>query len=143
MAGKIKAGAGGRQASLQTKFLLAFTFLLLIVLGCFSVYVNLVVVRPLKEKSEAEMQQSAAKISDQLNLYVNSQNQLSQRILATQQVFTLLPQDEYSLMSPEWLSRSRKLREIMFQAIGPSMDIEDMAVYDRRGNLYTSYLGAS
>ncbi|GGN95807.1 sensor histidine kinase [Saccharibacillus kuerlensis] len=139
--GKLK-GSGGR-ASLQTKFLLAFAVLLLIVLGIFAVYVNQMVVRPLRDRTENEMRQTAAKISDQLNLYVDSQNQLSQRILSSQDIFTLMPSGDYSRLSVEGLSRSRKLREIMFQSIGPSMNIEDVAIYDLRGALLTTFISAA
>ncbi|MDO3409457.1 histidine kinase [Saccharibacillus sp. CPCC 101409] len=139
--GKIKIG--GAQASLQTKFLVAFAGLLVIVLGSFAIYVNQMVIHPLRERSENEMTLAAAKISDQLNLYVGGQNQLSQRILSNSNMFTLMPLGEYSRLSVEGLSRSRRLREIMFQAIGPSMNIEDVAVYDLRGGLLTSYIGSA
>ncbi|WP_238996637.1 sensor histidine kinase [Paenibacillus pinistramenti] len=131
------------QTSLQTRFFLAFGVLLLIVVGCFTVYVNVVVIKPLKARSENEMQLAAAKISDQLDLYVSSQNELSQRILANTQVYTLLPRGGDSPPPLEGLTINRKLREVMFQAIGPSMNIEDMAIYDAQGSLLTSYIGNS
>ncbi|WP_256972744.1 sensor histidine kinase [Saccharibacillus sp. O23] len=133
----------GGQISLQTKFLLAFALLLLIVMGSFAVYVNRVVVHPLRESTESEMRQTAAKIGDQLDLYVDRQNQLSQRILSSQDIFTLMPSGNYSKLTVEGLARSRKLRQIMFQAIGPSMDIEDVAIYDLRGVLLTTFISTT
>ncbi|MNO37037.1 Sensor histidine kinase YpdA [compost metagenome] len=134
-----KLGGGRYQASLQTKFFLTFMFLLLIVLGCFLVYVNFLVIQPLKEKTEDEMKMAAAKVSDQLSIYINNQNQLSQRILSNKDVFTLLSGGDYSGL--EGLTRSRKLRDIMFQAIGPSLNIEDMIIYDLKGAEIASFLG--
>lgn len=40
--------------------------LLLIVLGCFLVYVNYMVIQPLKDKTENEMKLAAAQVSDQI-----------------------------------------------------------------------------
>lgn len=134
---------GGGQASLQTKFFLAFAVLLLIVMGSFAIYVNTIVVHPLRETTENEMRLAAAKIGDQLNLYVDSQNQLSQRILSSKEMFTLMPTGNSSRLSVEGLSLNRKLREIMFQSIGPSMNIEDVAIYDLRGGLLTTFIGTS
>ena len=136
-----KLGDGKYQSSLQSKFFLTFVLLLLIVLGCFLVYVNFLVIQPLKEKTENEMQMVAAKVSDQLNLYINNQNQLSQRILSNKDVFTLLAGGNYSRLTIEGLTRSRKLRDIMFQAIGPSLNIEDMIIYDLDGAELASYIG--
>ncbi|WP_438351085.1 cache domain-containing sensor histidine kinase [Paenibacillus sp. FA6] len=138
---KRKFGGGKYQSGLQSKFFLTFVFLLLIVLGCFLVYVNFLVIQPLKEKTENEMQMVAAKVSDQLNIYINNQNQLSQRILSNKDVFTLLPGGSYSQLTIEGLTRSRKLKDIMFQAIGPSLNIEDMIIYDLNGAEIASYIG--
>ncbi|WP_405115344.1 cache domain-containing protein [Paenibacillus sp. FSL K6-1217] len=133
---------GGRiQASLQTKFFLTFMLLLLIVLGCFLVYVNYMVIQPLKDKTENEMKTAAAQVSDQLNLYINNQNQLSQRILSNKEVFTLLSAGDYSQLTLEGLTRSRRLKDIMFQALGPSLNIEDMMIYDLTGERIASYIG--
>lgn len=136
-----KWGGGRYQASLQTKVFVTFMFLLLIVLGCFLVYVNFLVIQPLKEKTENEMKMAAAKVSDQLNLYINNQNQLSQRILSNKDVFMLLPGGDYSNLTLEGLTRSRRLKDIMFQAIGPSLNIEDMIIYDLKGAEIASYIG--
>ena len=107
--------------------------LLLIVLGSFLVYVNLVVIQPLKEKTENEKLMSAEKVSDQLDIYIDSQNQLSQRILSNKDVYILLADDAAS-QTFEGLSRSRKLKDIMFQAIGPSLNIQDMIIYNLEGS---------
>lgn len=133
---------GGRvQASLQTKFFFTFMVLLLIVLGCFLVYVNYMVIQPLKDKTENEMKLAAVQVSDQLNLYINNQNQLSQRILSNKEVFTLLSASDYSQLTLEGLTRSRRLKDIMFQALGPSLNIEDMMIYDLTGERVASYIG--
>ncbi|OWA37898.1 hypothetical protein B9G55_02505 [Saccharibacillus sp. O16] len=112
-------------------------------MGSFAVYVNRVVVQPLRESTENEMKLAAAKIGDQLDLYVDRQNQLSQRILSSPDIFTLMPSGNYSNLTVEGLARSRKLRQIMFQSIGPSMDIEDVAFYDLRGVLLTTFISTS
>ncbi|MGN7761414.1 cache domain-containing sensor histidine kinase [Paenibacillus sp. 22594] len=138
-----KMGGGRYQVSLQTKFFLTFMFLLLIVLGCFLVYVNFLVIQPLKEKTENEMKMTAAKVSDQLSLYINNQNQLSQRILSNKDVFLLLSGGDYPGMTLEGLTRSRRLKDIMFQAIGPSLNIEDMIIYDLKGAEVASYIGGA
>lgn len=136
-----KFGRGRVQASLQTKFFLTFMLLLLIVLGCFLVYVNIMVIKPLKDKTENEMKMAAAKVSDQLNLYINNQNQLSQRILSNKDVFTLLSAGDYSQLTLEGLTHDRRLKDIMFQALGPSLNIEDMIIYDLKGAEVASYIG--
>ncbi|AOZ94512.1 cache domain-containing sensor histidine kinase [Paenibacillus crassostreae] len=120
---------------------MTFVFLLLIVLGCFLVYVNFLVIQPLKGKTENEMQMTAAKVSDQLNIYINNQNQLSQRILSNKDVFSLLSGSDYSRLTIEGLTRSRKLKDIMFQAIGPSLNIDDMIIYDLNGAEIASFIG--
>nr|WP_239717232.1 sensor histidine kinase [Paenibacillus sp. 19GGS1-52] len=136
-----KFGRGRYQATLQTKFFLTFMLLLLIVLSCFLVYVNIMVIHPLKDKTENEMKMAAAKVSDQLNLYINNQNQLSQRILSNKDVFTLLSASDYSQLTLEGLTRSRRLKDIMFQALGPSRNIEDMIIYNLKGAEVASYIG--
>lgn len=115
--------------------------LLLIVLGCFLVYVNYMVIQPLKDKTENEMKRAAVQVSDQLNLYISNQNQLSQRILSNKEVFTLLSAGDYSQLTLEGLTRSRRLKDIMFQALGPSLNIEDMMIYDLTGERVASYIG--
>ncbi|MGZ7442563.1 sensor histidine kinase [Paenibacillus sp. TH7-28] len=128
------------QFSLQTKVFLTFVALLLFVLGCFTVYVNLIVVKPLKAKTVGETRMTAAKVGEQVDAYIDGQNQLSQRILSSKDIFTLLDKDPAN--GVEMLNRTRKLKDTMFQAIGPSMAIKDMIIYDRQGNLLVSYIGS-
>jgi two-component system sensor histidine kinase YesM len=134
-----KLRGGKFQASLQTKFLLTFILLLIFVLGCFLVYVNWFVIHPLKEKTESEKQAMAVKISSQLDIYINSQSQLTQRILSNKDIFISMSDQYRPSATIEGLTRSRKLKEIMFQAIGPSLNIRDMVIYDTRGKAIASY----
>lgn len=136
-----KRRSGRFQASLQTKFFLTFLFLLLIMLSCFVVYVNLLVIAPLKEKTENEKLMTASQVSEQLDSYINRQNQLSQRILSYNEIFTSLSGGYQPSNTIEGLALSRKLRNIMFQAIGPSLDIRDMIIYDLRGKAIASFIG--
>ncbi|WKL01769.1 hypothetical protein Q0F98_35885 [Paenibacillus amylolyticus] len=66
------------QFSLQTKVFFTFLALLLFVLGCFIVYVNVIVVRLLKLKTEQDTLVTATKVREQVDLYVEQQNQMSQ-----------------------------------------------------------------
>ncbi|RCX20575.1 two-component system sensor histidine kinase YesM [Fontibacillus phaseoli] len=136
-----KSGRGNIQFSLQTKVFSTFVVLLLFVLGCFIIYVNLIVVKPLKDTTVHEKQESAVKMSDQVDFYIDSQNQLSQRILSSKDIFAILEEGESSV-SYERFQQNRRLKDIMFQAIGPSMNIKDMVIYDKQGSLFVSYLGA-
>jgi two-component system sensor histidine kinase YesM len=138
---KRKSGNGKYETSIQTKFVLTFFFLLLIVLGCFLVYVNWLVIKPLQEKTENEKLLTAAKVSDQLDIYINSQNQLSQRILSNKEIYTSLSTGYQVTHTVEGLTRSRKLKEIMFSALGPSMNIQDMIIYDLQGTVLSSFIG--
>ncbi|MDN4068627.1 cache domain-containing protein [Paenibacillus vini] len=128
------------QFSLQTKVFSTFIILLLFVLGCFIIYVNLIVVKPLKATTVDEKLETAVKMSDQVDFYINSQNQLSQRILSSRDIFAILEEGESSV-SYERFQQHKKLKDIMFQAIGPSMNIKDMVIYDKQGSLFVSYLG--
>ncbi|QOS79064.1 histidine kinase [Paenibacillus sp. JNUCC31] len=130
------------QFSLQTKVFLTFLALLLFVLGCFIVYVNLVVIRPLKQKTEEDTRVTATKVREQVDLYVEQQNQMSQRILSNKDIFTTMDKSSSAPSNYERLKQIRKLKDIMFQAIGPSMNIKDMSIYDKQGVLLTSYLGS-
>ncbi|MGG6314157.1 cache domain-containing sensor histidine kinase [Paenibacillus macerans] len=130
------------QLSLQTKVLLTFVALLLFILGCFIVYVNVVVVKPLKTKTVEAKLAAVAKVSQQLDDYVDGQNQLSQRILSSKDIFALLDKGYESDLNIERLNQSRKLKDLMFQAIGPRMSIKDMVIYDKQGRRIVSYLGA-
>ncbi|MEO2203420.1 histidine kinase [Paenibacillus pabuli] len=130
------------QFSLQTKVFLTFLALLLFVLGCFIVYVNMVVIRPLKQKTEQDLLVTATKVREQVDLYVEQQNQLSQRILASKDIFATMEKSTAAHSNYERLNQIRKLKDIMFQAIGPSMNMKDMTIYDKEGVLLTSYLGS-
>ncbi len=135
-----RPGRGNVQLSLQTKVFSTFVILLLFVLGCFIIYVNLIVVKPLKDTTIQEKLETAVKMSDQVDFYINSQNQLSQRILSSKEIFAILEEGK-STVSYESFQQQRKLKDIMFQAIGPSMNIKDMVIYDKQGTLFVSYLG--
>jgi len=130
------------QFSLQTKVFLTFLALLLFVLGCFIVYVNLVVIRPLTQKTEEDTLVTATKVREQVDLYVEQQNQMSQRILSNKDIFATMDKSSSAPSNYERLKQIRKLKDIMFQAIGPSMNIKDMSLYDKQGVLLTSYLGS-
>jgi len=130
------------QFSLQTKVFLTFLALLLFVLGCFIVYVNLVVIRPLTQKTEEDILVTATKVREQVDLYVEQQNQMSQRILSNKDIFATMDKSSSAPSNYERLKQIRKLKDIMFQAIGPSMNIKDMSIYDKQGVLLTSYLGS-
>ncbi|TCM99211.1 two-component system sensor histidine kinase YesM [Paenibacillus sp. BK033] len=132
-----------RHTSLQTKVVLMFLILLLFVLCCFLAYVNWQVIRPLKENNENDKQLTAAKISGQLDQYIKNQNQLSQRVLSNQQVAAALSGGYHSADSAEGLTQSRILKQMMFEAIGPSVDIRDMIIYDLEGRALSSYIGYS
>lgn len=130
------------QFSLQTKVFLTFLALLLFVLGCFIVYVNLVVIRPLTQKTEEDTRITATKVREQVDLYVEQQNQMSQRILSNKDIFVTMDKSSLAPSNYERLKQIRKLKDIMFQAIGPSMNIKDMSIYDKQGVLLTSYIGS-
>lgn len=130
------------QFSLQTKVFLTFLALLLFVLGCFIVYVNVIVVRPLKLKTEQDTLVTATKVREQVDLYVEQQNQMSQRILSSKNIFTAMDKSSSAHSNYERLKQIRIIKDIMFQAIGPSMNIKDMSIYDNHGVLLTSYLGS-
>lgn len=128
------------QLSLQNKVFLTFVALLLFILGCFIVYVNLVVIKPLKEKTVEAKLAAATKVSQQLDDYVDSQNQLSQRILSSKDLFSILERGYQTDVNLERLNQSRRLKDLMFQAIGPRMSIKDMVIYDKAGRKIVSYI---
>ncbi|WP_338708793.1 sensor histidine kinase [Paenibacillus amylolyticus] len=130
------------QFSLQTKVFFTFLALLLFVLGCFIVYVNVIVVRPLKLKTEQDTLVTATKVREQVDLYVEQQNQMSQRILSSKNIFVAMDKSSSAHSNYERLKQIRIIKDIMFQAIGPSMNIKDMSIYDNHGVLLTSYLGS-
>lgn len=130
------------QFSLQTKVFITFVVLLLFVLGCFIVYVNQMVIIPSKERTLEEKMDAAVAVSGQLDFYIDSQNQLSQRILSTKEVFKILDKGSQNNKPVERLNQIRKLQEIMFQAIGPRMNMKDMVIYDKLGNPFVAYIGS-
>lgn len=130
------------QFSLQTKVFLTFLVLLLFVLACFIAFVNIVVVQPLKDKTVQDMLLTVQKVREQVEAYIDNQNQLSQRILSSRDIFPMMNRSYKAGNEYERLNQIRKLKDIMFQAIGPSMNMKDMILYDRRGGLLVSYLGS-
>lgn len=130
------------QFSLQTKVFLTFISLLLFVLVCFIIFVNLIVIKPLKNTTVHETLEAAGKVSDQIDFYIDGQNQLSQRILSSKDIFAILEKGALPSLDAERFQLTRKLKDIMFQAIGPSMNIKDMVIYDKQGSLFVSYLGS-
>lgn len=85
---------------------------------------------------------TATKVREQVDLYVEQQNQLSQRILASKDIFATMEKSSAAHSNYERLNQIRKLKDIMFQAIGPSMNMKDMTIYGKEGVLLTSYLGS-
>lgn len=130
-----------KRTSMQTKFFLRYMIVLVIVLCCFFVYINWIVILPLKENMENEKRMLALSINNQIDDYLNTQNQLSQRILSNKQVFNILAAGHISTTTEEGLRHSRILKDTMFQAIGPTMNIRDMIIYDLQGTRIAAFLG--
>lgn len=128
------------RTSLQTRLLLTFLILLVIVLGCFLAYVNWMVIKPLTLNNESEKRVTSAAASNQLDEYINSQIQLSHRILSNRQIFTLLADGMAPPHTTEGLRQSRELRDMMFEAIGPTMNIRDMTIYSLDGQSSSSFI---
>lgn len=122
---------------LQARLILTFFPLLALILGVLLAYVNGFVLGPLKEKTVSETLLTATKLSSQLDDYIGLQDQLSQRVLSNQTTFDTLSAG--SSLDP--LTRVRRLKDIMFQALGPSLDVRDMAIYDLEGNAAAAYIG--
>jgi len=131
-----------QQMSLQARLITRFLILLIIVVCCFLAYVNWFVIKPLKESNEDEKQLLALSISNQIDDYIESQNQLSHRILSNREVFRILEAGVGPATSEQWLNQARTLRSAMFQAIGPTMNIRDMIIYDDQGREVVNYFGA-
>lgn len=129
-----------RRMNLQTKFILLFLFLLVIVLCSFLAYVHWFVIQPLKESSENEQKLITHTISNQIDEYIASQNQMSQRILSNKQVFQVLSLSRVPTTTKEGLRQNRILKNAMFQAIGPTMNILDMIIYDADGQKIAAFL---
>ncbi|WP_168120494.1 histidine kinase [Paenibacillus sp. HB172176] len=128
-------------ASLQTKLLLTFLILLVIVLCCFLAYVNWMVIKPLKQNSESEKLVTASTASNLLDEYMNSQIQLSHRIISNKQIFTILSSGLSSTHTAAGLNQSRDLKDMMFEAIGPTMSIRDMIIFTTERQAIASYVG--
>ena len=126
-----------RRMNLQTKFILLFLFLLVIVLCSFLAYVHWFVIQPLKESSENEQKLITHTISNQIDEYIASQNQMSQRILSNKQVFQVL---SLSRVPTHYEGNVKQIDLIMFQAIGPTMNILDMIIYDADGQKIAAFL---
>lgn len=137
----LKKGIFPFRTSLQTRLFSTFLLLLIIVLGCFLVYVNWMVIKPLKVSHENDKLINAAAVSNQLDEYINSQVQLSHRILSNKQLFHLLSEGYQSTHTAEGLKQNRALKDIMFQAIGPTMNIRDMIIYTLEGQVLASFIG--
>jgi two-component system sensor histidine kinase YesM len=131
-----------RQMSLQARLILRFLVLLIFVVCCFLAYVNWFVIKPLKASNEDEKRLLALSISNQIDDYIESQNQLSHRILSNREVFRILQAGVGPATSERWLSQARTLRSAMFQAIGPTINIRDMIIYDNLGREVVNYFGA-
>lgn len=129
-----------QQASLQSKFFMRFMVLLIIVLFCFLAYVSSFVIQPLRSTNEEEKMLQALSISNQLDEYIISQNQLSQRILSNRQVFNILSEGPASANTELGLRQNRTIKNAMFQAIGPRMSIRDMIIYDVQGRRIASFM---
>lgn len=130
-----------KRTSMQTKFFLRYIVLLVIVLCFFLVYINWIVIIPLKDDMEDEKRMLAVSINNQIDDYMIAQNQLSQRILSNKQVFNILAAGHISTTTEEGLRHSRILKDSMFQAIGPTMNIRDMIIYDVQGSRIAAFLG--
>lgn len=138
---RLKNNPFQNRTSLQTRLFLTFFPLLIVILGCFLIYVNSYVIPPLREKTINERLMTATQVSDQLEEYIDVQNQLSQRILSNKNLFESL---NFGPNSPiQGLQRVRLLKDMMFQALGPSLDIQDMGIYSLEGTLVASYFGTS
>ncbi|WP_438444082.1 sensor histidine kinase [Gorillibacterium sp. sgz5001074] len=133
------------QINLQTKLFATFFVLLIILLASFLIYVNVGVLKPLKERTIRDTLLTAAKVANQLDGYVTMQNQLSQRILSNRDIFTFLDESASkpgaSSTAFEDLNRKRILSDIMFRAVGPSLNIHDIVIYSLQGQELASYIG--
>ncbi len=120
---------------------MTFSLLLVMVLGSFLVFTNLYVIKPLKERTIHETMLASSNISDRLDDYIKVQNQLSQRILSNRAIFSFGELSKPSAQSVEALNQNRVISDIMFQAVGPSLNIRDIVIYDLQGTDVNSYIG--
>ncbi|MDQ0878638.1 two-component system sensor histidine kinase YesM [Paenibacillus sp. V4I3] len=131
------------QINLQTKLFATFFILLVFILGCFLIYVNVLVVKPLKERTIQDTLLTATKVASQLDSYIAMQNQLSQRVLSNRDIFSFLYEslNKKSTYTIDDLNQKRVLSDIMFRAVGPSLNIHDMIIYSLQGDELASYIG--
>lgn len=133
------------QINLQAKLFATFFILLVFILLCFLIYVNLMVMKPLRERTIQDTLLTATKVSNQLDSYIAVQNQLSQRILANRDIITFLYESyvRRPSITIDELNQKRVLSDIMFKAVGPSMNIHDLVIYNLQGEELASYIGYS
>lgn len=131
------------QANLQTKLFATFFILLVFILVSFLVYVNVLVIRPLKERTINDTLLTATKVANQLDSYITMQNQLSQRILSYRDILGFLDESipDKPTFTIEDLNQKRLLSDIMFRALGPSLNIHDIVIYSLQGKELASYIG--
>ncbi|MBD2867645.1 cache domain-containing sensor histidine kinase [Paenibacillus arenilitoris] len=129
------------QNSLRSRLIATFSLLLVVVLGSFLIFTNLLVIKPLKQKTINETLLSTAKIADRLDDYIAVQNQLSQRILSNRAIFSFGALSKQPAQGVAALNQNRVLSNIMFQAAGPSLNIRDIIIYDLQGREVASYIG--
>ncbi|MCZ8521648.1 histidine kinase [Paenibacillus mucilaginosus] len=131
------------QLSLQHRLFATFVILLVFILGCFLVYVNLLVIQPLKERTVQDTLSTAVKVSHDLDSYIAMQNQLSQRVLSSRDIFTFLYEAfvQKPAVTMDDLTQKRVLSDIMFRAIGPTLNVHDMVIYSLQGDQLASYVG--
>ncbi|MDQ0901942.1 sensor histidine kinase [Paenibacillus sp. V4I7] len=86
---------------------------------------------------------TATKVASQLDSYIAMQNQLSQRVLSNRDIFSFLYESlsKKSTYTIDDLNQKRVLSDIMFRAVGPSLNIHDMIIYSLQGDELASYIG--
>ncbi|MCA0758082.1 histidine kinase [Paenibacillus sp. N4] len=129
------------QSSVRSRLIVTFSLLLVVVLGSFLIFTNLLVIKPLKQKTINETLLTSAKIDESLDDYIAIQNQLSQRILSNRAIFSFGALSKQSNQDVAALNQNRVLSNVMFQAVGPSLNIRDIIIYDLQGQEVTSYIG--
>lgn len=127
--------------SLRTRLVATFGLLLVVVLGSFLIFTNMLVIQPLKQRTLDDMVLENARISDRFDDYIAVQNQLSQRMLANRSIFAFGELQRQPSQGVTALNQNRVLSSVMFQAVGPSQNIRDIILYDLRGEEVTSYIG--
>ncbi|WP_317618453.1 sensor histidine kinase [Paenibacillus sp. PL91] len=129
------------QYGLRTRLIVTFSLLLVMILGSFLIFTNLLVIKPLKQRTIHETLLATSNISDRLDDYIAVQNQLSQRILSNRALFSFGDLTKPSAQSVDALIQNRVISDIMFQAVGPSLNIRDIVIYDLQGKDVATYIG--